>query len=87
MGNGAVFHRVNWMGNPGLSGLRASAGLMVNYLYDLPALENNKEVFREQPQQQQNSDRAGGSVLEEAAASELPHLALGDQVKSILLDN
>jgi malonyl-CoA decarboxylase len=31
--NGARLERINWLGNPSPSGLRQSAGLMVNYLY------------------------------------------------------
>lgn len=32
--NGAMFLRLNWMGNPSTPGLQSSAGLMVNYRYD-----------------------------------------------------
>ena len=45
MGNGAQFHRINWMGNPSLNGLRSSMGMMVNYLYDLPSLDANVSAF------------------------------------------
>jgi hypothetical protein len=31
--NGAVLHSINWLGNPTTSGFKASAGLMVNYMY------------------------------------------------------
>lgn len=34
MGNGASLWRVNWMGNMHPRGLRQSAGMMVNYMYD-----------------------------------------------------
>lgn len=70
------------MGNPSLNGLRASAGLMVNYLYDLPNLETNKDIFR------QRDPAAAANAAVGAATSvgtrTLPLLALGDQVKSIL---
>jgi hypothetical protein len=39
--NGAVVHRLNWGADPSERGLRQSAGIMVNYRYDLDALEQN----------------------------------------------
>jgi malonyl-CoA decarboxylase len=68
MGNGAEFHRLNWLGNPSLAGMQSSAGMMVNYLYDLPALEANAERFRRRP----TTDGKGES------------LALGPSVLQIL---
>eukprot|EP00981_Chlorochromonas_danica_P011129 scaffold3776_cov166-Ochromonas_danica.AAC.4 len=43
--NGSVFHSINWMGNPSGHGLNASAGMMVNYLYDFNRIEENAARF------------------------------------------
>lgn len=43
LGNGAKLHLVNWAGDLSRKGLRQSAGLMVNYLYDLGNVEENHE--------------------------------------------
>jgi hypothetical protein len=75
MGNGAQFHRVNWMGNPGLPGLRASAGMMVNYLYDLPALDVNAGMFKHP---------VGEGQVDGSGKQEALQLALGDSVRAIL---
>ena len=45
LGNGARLQRINWMGNPGETGLRESWGIMVNYLYDPAKIEANHERF------------------------------------------
>ena len=45
LGNGAKLHQVNWAGDLSKNGLRQSAGLMVNYLYDLSSVEENHERF------------------------------------------
>lgn len=45
LGNGAKLHLVNWAGDLSRKGLRQSAGLMVNYLYDLGSVEENHERF------------------------------------------
>jgi len=45
LGNGAKLHQINWAGDLSRKGLRQSAGLMVNYLYDLSSVENNHERF------------------------------------------
>jgi malonyl-CoA decarboxylase len=45
MGNGARLERVNWLADTSTNGLRQSAGMMVNYLYDLDTLEENHEAF------------------------------------------
>jgi len=45
LGNGAKLHLINWAGDLSRKGLRQSAGLMVNYLYDLGAVEENHERF------------------------------------------
>ena len=45
LGNGARLERINWLGDRSPKALRAGAGLMVNYLYDLDAIEANHEAF------------------------------------------
>jgi len=45
LGNGARLERLNWMGDTSPSGLRRSAGMMVNYVYDLSDLERNHEAY------------------------------------------
>jgi malonyl-CoA decarboxylase len=45
LGNGAKLHQINWAADLSRKGLRQSAALMVNYLYDLSAVEENHERF------------------------------------------
>ena len=45
LGNGARLERVNWKGDVSEQGIAQSAGLMVNYLYDLKDIERNHEAF------------------------------------------
>lgn len=45
LGNGARLEQLNWMGDSSEKGLRQSAGMMVNYLYDLHAIEELHERF------------------------------------------
>jgi malonyl-CoA decarboxylase len=45
LGNGARMERLNWMADLSPKGLRRSFGLMVNYLYDPDAIEENVERF------------------------------------------
>jgi malonyl-CoA decarboxylase len=45
LGNGARLERLNWMGDVSEKGLSQAAGFMVNYLYDLAAVERNHEAF------------------------------------------
>jgi malonyl-CoA decarboxylase len=45
LGNGARLERINWLGDSSPKGLRESAGMMVNYLYQLDQLERNHEAF------------------------------------------
>lgn len=45
LGNGARLERMNWLGDISPNGLRQSAGIMVNYLYDLARIEENHEAF------------------------------------------
>lgn len=48
LGNGARLERLNWLGDLSDKGMRDSAGLMVNYLYDLDDIERNHEAFANQ---------------------------------------
>jgi malonyl-CoA decarboxylase len=45
LSNGARLERVNWLGNVAPRGIEESYGIMVNYLYDLKAIEANHEAF------------------------------------------
>jgi len=45
LGNGAKLHQINWAADLSRKGLRQSACLMVNYLYDLGNVEENHERF------------------------------------------
>ena len=45
LGNGARLERINWQGDVSAKGLRESASIMVNYLYDLDEIERNHEAF------------------------------------------
>ena len=45
LGNGARLERINFLGDASAKGLRQSCGLMVNYLYDLSAIEKNHETY------------------------------------------
>jgi malonyl-CoA decarboxylase len=45
LGNGARLERINFLGDVSGKGLRQSHGLMVNYLYDLSAIEKNHETY------------------------------------------
>ncbi|MGH6886891.1 MAG: malonyl-CoA decarboxylase domain-containing protein, partial [Geminicoccales bacterium] len=45
LGNGARIERLNWLGDRSPRRLAQSAGLMVNYVYDRPEIEQNHEAF------------------------------------------
>ena len=45
LGNGAILERINWLGDTSVKGIKESAGLMVNYLYDIRYIESNHEAF------------------------------------------
>ena len=45
LGNGARMERLNWLADISAQGMQRSAGLMVNYLYRLPDVENNHEAY------------------------------------------
>ena len=45
LSNGARVERLNWLGDVSEKGLQQSAGLMVNYLYDLKRLDKHREML------------------------------------------
>ncbi len=45
LGNGARLERINWLADRSEAGQAASAGIMVNYLYDAAAIEANHEAY------------------------------------------
>jgi malonyl-CoA decarboxylase len=45
LNNGALLERINFWGDTSAKGLRQSYGVMVNYLYDLGAIERNHEAY------------------------------------------
>lgn len=45
LGNGARLEQINWLGDKSDKGLRESATIMVNYLYDLDEIERNHDAF------------------------------------------
>jgi malonyl-CoA decarboxylase len=47
LGNGARLERINFLADTSTKALRQSHGLMVNYLYDLDAIEKNHEAYAE----------------------------------------
>lgn len=48
LGNGASLHRLNGSANMSEKGREQAAGIMVNYLYDLPAIEANHDAYFDQ---------------------------------------
>lgn len=45
LSNGARIERINWLGDLSPKGLQQSAGIMINYLYRLPDIEENHEAY------------------------------------------
>ena len=45
LSNGSRLERLNWLGDTSEKGLAQSAGMMVNYLYDLGRIEGNHEAY------------------------------------------
>ncbi len=43
--NGARLERINWLGNVSPKGMRESAGIMVNYLYDRTSIDEYHEAY------------------------------------------
>ena len=48
LGNGASLHAIHWAADLSDKGLEQSAGLMVNYLYDLKSIEENHDSYFDQ---------------------------------------
>jgi malonyl-CoA decarboxylase len=48
LGNGARLERLNWLGDMSAKGMKQSAGLMVNYLYEPSKIEENHEAYAEE---------------------------------------
>ncbi len=46
LNNGALIKQINWAANLSDEGVEQSLGMMVNYLYDLPAIEKQHEAYR-----------------------------------------
>ncbi len=44
--NGAQVKQINWAANLSDNGIEQSFGMMVNYLYDLPSIEKQHELYR-----------------------------------------
>ncbi len=45
LSNGASIKRLNWLADTSEKGLNLSAGIMVNYLYELPKIDSNHEHY------------------------------------------
>jgi malonyl-CoA decarboxylase len=45
LGNGASLHRMNWLADISGRGMTQSAGIMVNYLYELDRIEENHDRY------------------------------------------
>ena len=45
LANGATLYQINWAADLSKKGLQQSAGLMVNYLYELDKVETQHEAF------------------------------------------
>ena len=50
LGNGASLHAIHWAADLSDKGLQQSAGMMVNYLYDLDSIEENHDAYFDQGQ-------------------------------------
>ena len=48
LGNGASLHRLHWGADLTANGKKQSAGIMVNYLYEIPKIELNHEAYFDQ---------------------------------------
>ena len=45
LSNGARMERLNWLGDVSANGLKQSAGMMINYLYELSEIDQNHESY------------------------------------------
>jgi malonyl-CoA decarboxylase len=50
LSNGARLERLNWLADTSAKGIAQSAGVMVNYLYRLPHIDDNHERFAREGQ-------------------------------------
>jgi malonyl-CoA decarboxylase len=57
LSNGARVERLNWMADRSPRGMRQSAGMMINYRYDLSRIDANHEAYRE------NGRRAASAAM------------------------
>ena len=48
LGNGSSLHAIHWAADLSDKGLQQSAGMMVNYLYDLDSIEENHDAYFDQ---------------------------------------
>jgi hypothetical protein len=56
LGNGAMVHRINFGADLSRKGIQNSFGIMVNYLYDLNVVADNRREFEQTYQIQASSD-------------------------------
>ncbi|XP_075481497.1 uncharacterized protein LOC142522204 isoform X1 [Primulina tabacum] len=54
--NGAMIGRINWMADRSEKGLRQSAGIMVNYIYEVENIEENAQSYFSKGKIQASSD-------------------------------
>jgi len=45
LGNGARLERINWLGDTTAAGLKRSAGITANYVYDLETIDRNSAAY------------------------------------------
>jgi malonyl-CoA decarboxylase len=45
LANGARLEQINWLGDRSDAGFRRSAGIVANYLYDLPSVDTNRDTY------------------------------------------
>lgn len=84
LGNGARLERINWLGDSSPKGLKESAGVMVNYLYDLGEIEKNHEAYANQGVIASSSSarkllRSGGRIRLPATAPHSPGMTAPDK--------
>ena len=46
LGNGARLERINWLGDTTAAGIKRSAGMTANYIYDLETIDRNSAAYR-----------------------------------------
>lgn len=77
LGNGARLERIHPSADLSAKGLRQSHGVMVNYLYDLTAIEKNHEIYAD------SGDVVHSSAVRKILASD-PSAALARNVQNLL---